>query len=234
MNLNMIVPRTISRQIILFSVIFVTAMLLFDLTDIDVNIQDGFFIQDTKQWVVDRKDPVKSLICYKGIKVLLVVFGISCLFVTAMSGRITTLGVYRRSCFLMAASLIIVPAILSGSRNFTNVYCPRQLERYGGDKPYVKLLQRYPPGTALTKPGKCFPAGHASGGFALMMGLFVFERKKTAYFALVAALGIGWMMGLYQMLNGAHFLSHTVASMIGAWVIILTIVGLTDRWIPVI
>lgn len=37
--------------------------------------------------------------------------------------------------------------------------------------------------------------------------------------ALSWALGLGWTMGLYQMLKGAHFFSHTLATMILAWIL---------------
>ncbi|MEI3479028.1 MAG: phosphatase PAP2 family protein [Bilophila sp.] len=70
--------------------------------------------------------------------------------------------------------------------------------------------------------GKCFPAGHASGGFALMMLFFAFPRRLR-WFGLALGLAAGWWMGLYQMLRGQHFLSHTLFTMIGAWMIIVLI-----------
>ena len=36
----------------------------------------------------------------------------------------------------------------------------------------------------------------------------------------------GWSTGTYKILIGDHFLSHTVVTMLLAWLIILTIVGL--------
>jgi membrane-associated PAP2 superfamily phosphatase len=41
------------------------------------------------------------------------------------------------------------------------------------------------------------------------------KRKKAA--SLAIGLGAGWLMGAYQMLNGSHFLSHTIVTMILAW-----------------
>jgi len=32
---------------------------------------------------------------------------------------------------------------------------------------------------------------------------------------------LGWWMGGYQMLKGAHYLSHTVTTMLAAWIIVL-------------
>lgn len=66
--------------------------------------------------------------------------------------------------------------------------------------------------------GHCFPGGHASTGFALMTGFFVyrFVSKKYAYLFLFLSLTLGFIMGWGQMMRGAHFLSHNLWT---AWVI---------------
>ncbi len=60
--------------------------------------------------------------------------------------------------------------------------------------------------------GHCFPGGHASAGFALMTGYFVYRlsQPKRAYFFLFAGLVFGFAMGWGQMMRGAHFLSHNL------------------------
>lgn len=66
--------------------------------------------------------------------------------------------------------------------------------------------------------GHCFPGGHASTGFALMVGYFVYrlQNPKRAYFFLSAAILLGFAMGFAQMMRGAHFLSHNLWT---AWII---------------
>ena len=60
--------------------------------------------------------------------------------------------------------------------------------------------------------GHCFPGGHASSGFALMAGYFVYRisNRKWAYFYLITAVILGLAMGWAQMMRGAHFLSHNL------------------------
>ncbi|MEJ2373426.1 MAG: phosphatase PAP2 family protein [Sulfurimonas sp.] len=70
---------------------------------------------------------------------------------------------------------------------------------------------------------KCWPAGHASGGFALMSFFFLFARKRNQYTALGVALVVGWAMGTYKMIIGDHFFSHTFITMVLSWLIILII-----------
>ena len=69
-----------------------------------------------------------------------------------------------------------------------------------------------------TTKGHCFPGGHASTGFALMAGYFVFRQsnQKRAYFFLFSGLILGFAMGWAQMMRGAHFLSHNLWT---AWII---------------
>ena len=48
------------------------------------------------------------------------------------------------------------------------------------------------------------------------MGLALSRRGQRIGLAL--ALSFGWSMGLYQMLKGSHYLSHTVITMLLAWI----------------
>jgi membrane-associated PAP2 superfamily phosphatase len=75
----------------------------------------------------------------------------------------------------------------------------------------------------------CWPAGHASGGFALLSLFFLFKSRRNKIFALIFGLSVGWMMGLYKMLIGDHFLSHTIITMILAWLIILVIAKIVNK-----
>ena len=60
--------------------------------------------------------------------------------------------------------------------------------------------------------GHCFPGGHASSGFALLVGYFIYRvtQPKRAYFFLIAACILGMGMGWAQMMRGAHFFSHNL------------------------
>ena len=60
--------------------------------------------------------------------------------------------------------------------------------------------------------GHCFPGGHASTGFSLLTGFFVFRKSnpKIAYFFLCLGLVLGFITGWGQMMRGAHFLSHNL------------------------
>ncbi|MGB5920380.1 phosphatase PAP2 family protein, partial [Arcobacter sp.] len=69
----------------------------------------------------------------------------------------------------------------------------------------------------------------ASAGFALMSIFFLFKKRKNQIIALSFALFIAWNMALYKMFIGDHFLSHTLISMLLAWLIILIFAKILQR-----
>ena len=121
----------------------------------------------------------------------------------------------RSPCLKIVLALALIPLTVSALKATTHVYCPASLERYGGSKPYVRIWESYPEGQ---KPsGRCFPAGHASGGFAFLILAFCFRETWKRVLGALCGLALGWTAGWYQMMRGEHFLSHTLATMILAW-----------------
>jgi membrane-associated PAP2 superfamily phosphatase len=119
----------------------------------------------------------------------------------------------RRGLVLALLALASVPLLIGAGKETMNVFCPSEIRRYGGDVAYVKVLERFPDDDRPSHKGRGFPAGHASGGFALI-GLLWLRRGRAWRAAVLAlAVALGWWMGAYQMMKGAHFLSHTVFTM---------------------
>ena len=208
--------------------LLVLCLVLFEVTDLDLRLQDAFY-SPASGWLIDRHDPVFRAAFYTVPKVMLVSIGIGSIAVLLASLKCARLRTFRRTCTLLVLALAIVPGTVSILKMTTNVYTPAQTTRYGGKKPYVKLFESYPEGFQQKKPGRGYPAGHASGGFALLVLFFVFKRPGLRILGLGAGLFVGWAMGLYQMLRGAHYLSHTIVSMLLAWILIVLLVRVADR-----
>jgi membrane-associated PAP2 superfamily phosphatase len=115
-------------------------------------------------------------------------------------------------------------------KSISNIPCPTNITRYGGNYPRITLLSAPPKDFQLEENIRCYPAGHASGGFALLSTVFLFRRRKAKDFALGTALVLGWSTGGYKMLIGDHFLSHTVTTMLLAWLLILLIAKGVLAW----
>lgn len=215
------------RHLFATLLLLIGALILFEWTNIDLAAQDKLF-RGGKGWLLTGKEHLPRLLFYSGIKVALVVLGAALAAGWLASFRVKTLRPYRARMLLMVLSMAIVPLLVSSLKQTTNVYCPYQLERYGGNKAYVKLFDKRPTGLH-TRRGYGYPAGHASGGFSLMMLYFVFRSSRARALGLAAGLALGWIMGGYQMLRGAHFLSHTVITMLLAWFVILLLYQFTGR-----
>ena len=216
---------TLTRQLLLCAVLLGIVLAVFDLTSADLAVQDCLYNFTEHQWLIRKYDMIPRWVFYHGPKVLLIAFGVACglgLLSSFFRERHRRL---RRPCLLMLLSLTILPLTISAGKQVSNVYTPRQVVRYGGDKPYVRTLERYPAGwkagKKAHKPGKGFPAGHASGGFALMMLYFACRRRSRRIAGLILGLTAGWVMGTYQTVIGQHYLSHTLVTMLVAWILIL-------------
>lgn len=209
------------RAVLLTIMLLIMTMVLFEFTNLDIIIQDLFYNFESGKWMISRKDPLLKAVFYTGIKKVLIIMGIGAVTAFILSFRKKGIKAHRRKLLLVILSLAIGPSLIAGSKSVTNIYCPSQIERYGGRMPYIKVFERYPENFTPCGCGRCFPAGHASGGFALMSLYFVLKRREYRVAGLVAGLFTGWSMGLYQMLKGAHFLSHTLVTMLSSWLIIL-------------
>lgn len=84
-----------------------------------------------------------------------------------------------------------------------------------------KMLENTPDGLIWdfsATNGHCFPGGHASTGFALLAGFFVYRicNPKRAKLFLIMGTITGFILGWGQMMRGEHFLSHNLWT---AWII---------------
>lgn len=115
---------------------------------------------------------------------------------------------YSRRIQLVVASLasLIVMAIM---KRISATSCPWDLSEFGGLAHYVS---HWAWGVTDGGGGHCFPAGHASAGFAFVSGYFALRHTATqaARLWLAVALTAGFALGLAQQMRGAHFMSHTL------------------------
>lgn len=204
-------------------VLLIISIIIFQYTTLDIIIQDWFYSFKDSIWIVDEKNQILSIIFYVGAKRLVAVFGILILISLVFFRNKEIVKEYKTGLIIVLLSLIIVPSITGGLKAITNMPCPNQEIRYGGIYPKTKLWESYPNTFIQPSKVKCYPAGHASGGFALLSLYFLFKKPRNKKLAVIGALAIGWAMGLYKMMVGDHFMGHTVTTMLVAWIFILLI-----------
>jgi membrane-associated PAP2 superfamily phosphatase len=213
------------RPLILAIVALVIAFLAFEHSTIDLRLQDQFYQAATRTWCVNAYAPLPRLIFYLLPKALLWLIGLTLLVLLVLPARIRRkhprLGLFPRRQVLAALAVIgICPLAVALGKKISNVHTPAELARYGGNAPYLRVTEPIPPEARHLKRGLGFPAGHASGGFALMGLTLLVSRRRSRCWIIAGALTLGWIMGIYQMLKGVHFLSHTMISMLLCWVIL--------------
>ena len=122
--------------------------------------------------------------------------------------------------------MILVPSLVRSLKATINIACARDLAEFGGSISYACVFDTYPDDVRPNEQQACFPAGHASGGFALMSLYFLFDSVRSRRRVLFCAITLGWLMGGYKMAIGDHFFSHTVVTMLLAWLIIRLIASI--------
>lgn len=117
-------------------------------------------------------------------------------------------------------SVSICTAVVTPLKVVTGVQCPWNLAEFGGKETYSPLLSTREP---TTHPGKCWPAGHPSSGFVFFAVYFLLRdhRPRLAKAALAFALTLGSVLSMGRIMQGAHFLSHTLWTALFDWLIAL-------------
>lgn len=224
-NQNSIFNKSLlNKQLIITSIILFASMFLFEMTNIDLIIQEYFYDFKLNEWIISRDNAILKLIFYDGIKIFLIVFAVAILIVLISCRKKQFIQNYKKGLLIVVISAVAVPSIIGGLKMLTNTPCPKNIINFNGCYPYVKVFTPYPPDFHQKEKIECFPAGHASGGFALLSMFFLFKKSRNRTIALLSAIAVGWSMGIYKMLIGDHFLSHTVITMILSWLTILIVV----------
>ncbi len=124
------------------------------------------------------------------------------------------IGPFAQLPFARRLQLAAGPLLASGAVSLLKAAsltsCPWDMAAFGGVAHHVSHWAGW--FTTDGGAGHCFPAGHASVGFAFVTGYFALRhaRPRMARHWLLAALAAGLLLGLVQQLRGAHFLSHTL------------------------
>ncbi|WP_172449239.1 phosphatase PAP2 family protein [Bowmanella denitrificans] len=224
--------KCLARHLLVTCLALILCILIFELTALDMQIQQLLYNQGSHQWWWDKQEFWARLLFYDGIKVVLLVFFLSLLLMFVVSFIKHAIKPLRPGLLIVMLSMLSVPATVGLLKATTNMACPVNLLQFGGKVEHVPLFSAYPADKRPAAPQKCFPAGHASGGFSLLALIFLMPTDRARQWAIVGALSLGWLMGGYKMLIGDHFLSHTLVSMLLSWGICCLNAALVYRFYP--
>ena len=211
---------TSNQSIFITFAILIASILFLCISDVDQTIQDFFYNFEQKQWIVDPNAELYKAIFYYGAKKFLITIGILFMLSLFFYKKFQLINQYKKGILIVILSSIIIVSLVGALKATTNMPCPEDELRYGGRYPKTAVWECYPEDFSLPQI-RCWPAGHASGGFALMSLFFLFKKKRNRYIGLAIGLSIGWITGGYKMVTGDHFFSHTWVTMVLAWLIII-------------
>jgi len=220
--------KNLTKQIVITVMLLIAVIALFQFSNLDIFVQNFFYNFESKVWLIDKDEPILKFFLYDGMKIFLILIAVAILFSLVFLRKKRLIQEYKKGLIIVLLSAIFVPLMIGSLKAISNTPCPCNIVNFNGVYPDIKVFDSYPKDFIQPSKAKCWPAGHASGGFALMALFFLFKTPKNQKRALIGALIVGWSMGSYKMLLGDHFLSHTLITMIMAWLIILIIVKLTQ------
>ena len=199
---------------ILPAVLLIALCIALQPLELDLWITDHIYALQNHHWTLKKSWLLETVIHQRG-RTLIGIMALCLLASWLTSAYIAILRPYRRGLGYFLLSLVCSLLIVSCLKNLTHIGCPWDFYRYGGDQPYQATL------SAIfgTSSKRCFPAGHASGGYAWVASYF-FCRQYLPWWripALVISLALGLCFGIAQQIRGAHFLSHDLWTLAICW-----------------
>lgn len=122
---------------------------------------------------------------------------------------------HRKLLWLTVLGMSLGPAVVAVLKDINAHPCPWDLKAYGGALDYTAdwFVPR-------SQAGRCFPGGHAAGGFSVLALAFAaisLGWAVQARWLLVLAVLMGLAFSVIRIVQGAHFLSHNLWSAAIVW-----------------
>ncbi|OEO24883.1 phosphatidic acid phosphatase [Pseudomonas sp. J237] len=239
-------PTSSSRTFYLFNVWLpllcaVAIFVIFDMTNIDVAISNWFYDPATHSFVLQHSVLFEKA-THKWPRIIpnwtgeFAIIGSLLSFVWPLlskgqhpkmlgtlqrfklAGPLRWFAEHRRDLLFIVVSFAITTGFIHYFKSHTSIYCPVETTLYGGLQAKMEWYENF---TLLNKAGdgRCWPGGHASGGFTMLALYFVARRYRWqhAYKLLGAIMLLGFIFGTTRVFQGWHYMSHTFWSGVVVW-----------------
>ena len=167
MNLHQYPKRFYRIQLFILSILAVVFLWVSRSQTLDLYLSDMWFDP------VSNSFPLKDnywieLINHQFLKYLVI----------AIAAGFLIHGIYKKKAELIITAILIGlgSATVGLLKSWSSHSCPWDLVRYGGQAIEYPLLSAT---SAFPGSGHCFPGGHASGGFSLLVLFFLFFHRNN-------------------------------------------------------
>jgi membrane-associated PAP2 superfamily phosphatase len=195
-------------------IVAVIVLTVLETTGIDLWVADRWYASEGFDWVLRSHWLTYDVIHHYG-KVMIITLGLILLVLLVTSFRSPRLRSWRAPLGYLLTCMVLLPVLITWCKHFSHAPCPWDMVRYRGDIPYQ---HNFSYGWGASGTGHCFPAGHASGGFALValyFAVYGYVRRPARF--LLPGIAVGSVFALGQEARGAHFLSHDLWTVTICW-----------------
>jgi len=192
-------------------------LLAFDPSPVDFAISHWFYLPG--EGFLGRHSSFLERFLHDRAKQAVIAIGVLAIAGFLLSLLPTPLRRWRRVLGYVVLAMGLSTSLVNPLKTLTGMHCPWSLKEFGGQEIHTALLaERAPP---VLKAGRCWPGGHASAGFSLLALFFALRdrRPRLARIALWTALGLGTLFSVGRVMQGAHFLSHNLWTLLLDWTI---------------
>ncbi|SCZ33530.1 MULTISPECIES: phosphatase PAP2 family protein [unclassified Pseudomonas] len=125
---------------------------------------------------------------------------------------------HRRDFLYVVFAFSLSTGVIHYLKGHTSVYCPVETTQYAGKIEHKEWFQNFEL-LKVAGDGRCWPGGHASGGFTMLALYFVARRYRWRHSKALmhGALALGFVYGTTRVLQGWHYMSHTFWAGIFVW-----------------
>lgn len=186
----------------------------FELGNVDIWLADKFYALEGGTWALKNAWITSTVIHQTGKMFSLFIAAVilATLIISYLSQHLRQ---YRRELAYLLLAAGGSSVLISSLKSISHVSCAWDFTRYGGTAEYASVYAQI-----LNMSGNnCFPAGHASGGYAWLAFYFLGVYKQSAWrrAGLGFALSVGLIFGVSQQLRGAHFITHDLWALGICW-----------------
>jgi len=198
--------------------VFVPLALVFAFSDLDLSIARALFFDSAHGHWRGADSAWATVVLHTGGRWAMRVLVFAAILAWAATFANPAIRAWRRSLGYFVIAAVLGVGVVGLLKVLTNVDCPWDLQPFGGAFPFVHLFADRP--DALRRAA-CFPAAHASSGYALVALYFVWRERdeRRARIGLALGIAVGCLFGIAQQARGAHFLSHDLWSAFIVWII---------------
>lgn len=194
--------------------LFALLALGIELGGVDMWLADKFYAWEGGTWAL-KNAWLTSTIIHNAGKPLSLLIALVILLAFISTYFTQRFRQYRRELLYLLLAAGGGSVLISILKDITHVSCAWDFTRYGGDTEYASVFTQL----LLRNGNNCFPAGHASGGYAWLAFYFlgVHFHSRWRWAGLGFACSVGLLFGISQQLRGAHFISHDLWTLGICW-----------------